>query len=151
LSASGAHGLARWLLAALACPVIGFWVCNQLPLDGAGQSTAGLGYIVIGIENLAIFVLIFCIGCPLVLRTMARSLPVSFVCAAVVGAACLAHFYWQMNVDPARGLSPIAAVDLRNEAVALAVTAVLFIFVGLRSNPIFENLHGSARRYFTRR
>jgi hypothetical protein len=48
-------GVVRWLLAALVSPVVGFWVCNLLPLGDAGQSNAGLGYIVVGIENLALF------------------------------------------------------------------------------------------------
>ncbi len=140
MTADAVRPLARRLVAAVLAPLIGFWVSVELPLGDVGPTSSGLGYLIVGIQNHALFAVVFCLAAPVVMPTMARRTPLAFACAALVVGILVAHSYFQMNVDEANGTGRLALADLRNEAIALLVAAALFIFMGLRSNPIFERL-----------
>ncbi len=99
-----------------------------------------MGYLLVGIQNLALFALVFCLAAPIAMPSMARRVPLAFGCAAVIVGILVVHSYLQMDIGAVNGTGKLALADLRNQAIGLVVTAVLFIFVGPRSNPIFERL-----------
>lgn len=146
MTANAVLALARWLVAAVLAPLIGFWVSVELPLCDVGPTSSGLGYLIIGIQNLALFALVFCLAAPVALPAMARRIPLAFACAALVVGILIVHSYFQMSVDEVNGIGSLALADLRNQAIGLVVAAVSFIFLGLRSNPIFERLRRPGSR-----
>ena len=140
MTADAVLPLARWLVSAVLAPLIGFWVSVELPLGDVGPTSSGLGYLIIGIQNLALFAFVFCVAAPVAMPMMARRMPLAFACAVPVVGVLVAHCYFQMDVDDVNGTGRLALAVLRNLAIGLMVAAVLFIFLGLRCNPIFERL-----------